>query len=189
MIDENQFWNLIAEAKAAAKNTDEIPNWLEQRLSKFTAEEILDFGSWLATFLNRSNDGKLWAAASIIASGCSDDGFVYFQCWLIAQGKTIYENAIANPDSLADIEYVDCGQFGPEVELEELLYVSSKAYKNKGGKPIDSQSGLHGRYEPPPGSQIKRTARKNPGFLTQSRSTVATAFPKLVKRFNYRNES
>jgi hypothetical protein len=184
MIDENQFWNLIAKAKAAAKKTDEIPNWLEQRLSEFTAEEILDFGSWLATFLSRSNDEKLWAAASIIASGCSDDGFVYFQCWLIAQGKTIYENAVANPDSLADIEYVDCGQFAPRVDLEKLLYVPTKAYKNKNGKPINLQAGLHAGYEPPPGSQTKRTGRKNPGFLAQSKSTVATIFPKLVKRFN-----
>ncbi|EKC76209.1 hypothetical protein LEA_04821 [human gut metagenome] len=36
--------------------------------------------------------------------GCSDDGFIDFRAWLIAQGKEVYMNALRDPDTLADIE-------------------------------------------------------------------------------------
>jgi uncharacterized protein DUF4240 len=173
MMSENQFWNLIADAKAAVGNTKEIPDWLEQKLLEFHREEITDFGAWLATFLDRSNDERLWAAGSIVAGGMSDDAFVYFQCWLIAQGKNIFEKTLANPDSLADIE---CSDFGLNVNLEKLLYVSTKVSRKK---LIETPS----NYQPPFGSSPKRTERKNIGFLSQSNSTRATVFPKLTKRF------
>ena len=43
----------------------------------------------------------LWAAAYLINGGCSDDGFDYFRGWLLAQGRRIWEEALADPDSLA----------------------------------------------------------------------------------------
>jgi Protein of unknown function (DUF4240) len=33
----------------------------------------------------------------------SDDGFDYFRGWLISQGRKIFEAALENPDSLADV--------------------------------------------------------------------------------------
>jgi hypothetical protein len=32
--------------------------------------------------------------------GCSDDCFVYFRCWLLAQGRASWEAALGDPDSL-----------------------------------------------------------------------------------------
>ena len=43
----------------------------------------------------------MWGAAYLINGGCSDDGFVYFRAWLIAQGRATYSAAVADPDTLA----------------------------------------------------------------------------------------
>ncbi|WP_342210876.1 LysR family transcriptional regulator [Streptomyces sp. DH-12] len=45
----------------------------------------------------------LWAAAYVINGGCSDDGFDYFRGWLIAQGREVFERAVARPGALADL--------------------------------------------------------------------------------------
>lgn len=38
-----------------------------------------------------------------------NSGLLYFRSWLIAQGKDVYMAALADPDSLADVEpYADC---------------------------------------------------------------------------------
>jgi hypothetical protein len=55
----------------------------------------------------------LWGAAYLINGGCSDDGFDYFRRWLILQGHKVFQAAIANPDSLADVvdpdeEFIEC---------------------------------------------------------------------------------
>jgi hypothetical protein len=49
----------------------------------------------------------LWGAAYVIEGGCSDDSFDYFRAYLISRGRAVYERAIADPDSLADIELED----------------------------------------------------------------------------------
>jgi hypothetical protein len=111
MMTEDKFWNLIREAKANCRSAKEIPDQLERRLLGGPVEETVDFAAWLHMFLARAHDRRLWAAAWIIAGGLSDDGFAYFKCWLVAQGKEAYEASVADPDSLADLEYVDQGFF------------------------------------------------------------------------------
>lgn len=60
--------------------------------------------------------------------GCSDDGFIDFRAWLIAQGKEVYMNALRDPDTLADIEpYGDCC-------FECLSYVGDYAYEQLTGR-------------------------------------------------------
>jgi hypothetical protein len=48
----------------------------------------------------------LWAAAYLINGGCSDDGFESFRCWLIVQGRTVFERSVADPDTLADLPVI-----------------------------------------------------------------------------------
>ena len=38
-----------------------------------------------------------------MCDGCSDNGFIDFRDWLIAQGLEVYMAALKDPDSLADI--------------------------------------------------------------------------------------
>lgn len=192
-MSENEFWDLIAEAKAATGKKDEVPPWLEQRLQEFPAEEIIDFSAWLATFCGRSYNAKLWVAASIIEGGLSYDGFFGFQGWLIAQGKAVYENALDNPDSLADIEF-ERDIVGPLVNLEKLFYTYFRAYNKKVGKPEYTTVELPAGYQPPPGSEpnvregvsmksIHQQVQKELNTWLDNPEKLIATFPKLAKRF------
>lgn len=68
----------------------------------------------------------LWAAAYIINGGCSDDGFRYFRDWLISEGRSVFEKALKDPDSLADLPHVD------PAELESFGYVALDLHEEKG---------------------------------------------------------
>ncbi len=72
----------------------------------------------------------LWAAAYLMRGGCSDDGFDYFRGWLVAQGRTVWERALADPDSLADAG-VDPDD--DMVESEDVLAAASNAYAEATG--------------------------------------------------------
>ncbi|MDE7244669.1 MAG: DUF4240 domain-containing protein, partial [Oscillospiraceae bacterium] len=74
----------------------------------------------LHVYLELADQYGLWSAATILCDGCSDDGFLDFRAWLIAQGKEVYLAALKDPDSLADIEPYGWCQF------EELTYVGTK---------------------------------------------------------------
>ena len=66
--------------------------------------------------------------------GCSDDGFIDFRAWLIAQGREVYFAALADPDSLADVvPYGDCC-------FEQLSYVGDYAYEQLTGKSAYDQT-------------------------------------------------
>jgi len=68
----------------------------------------------------------------VISGGCSDDGFEYFRCWLIAQGKAVFEAALKDPDSLSELDIED------DPEEEELLYLAPEIYEEKTGEEMPS---------------------------------------------------
>ena len=68
----------------------------------------------------------------IIEGSFTDDSYLYFRCWLIGQGKTIYQETLKNPDYLANIVKADKIH-----EFEGLMYVATKAYEEKTGKKED----------------------------------------------------
>ena len=76
-----------------------------------TAEAAEAVGRHLVAQAHRWDLG---AAAYLMRGGYSDDGFDYFRGWLIAQGRSRRERALADPDSLADAgvdpddDMVDC---------------------------------------------------------------------------------
>jgi hypothetical protein len=70
----------------------------------------------------------LWGAAYLIGGGCSDDGFEYFRGWLVAQGREVFERAVADPDSLADVVDEDT-----DAEAEDMLGAAWRAYEELTG--------------------------------------------------------
>jgi hypothetical protein len=68
----------------------------------------------------------------VVHGGCSDDGFEYFRRWLVSRGRYVYEAALANPDSLAQLE----ARPGPDGvwEFEEIYYVAKEVFEEKGGE-------------------------------------------------------
>lgn len=129
-MSADKFWELIELSKADDPQ-DQLDN-LTGRLSEMTAEEIFGFDYQLDKHLERSYSSDLWAAAYIVCGGCSDDAFDYFRAWLISKGRSVYEKALENPDSLIDVfGEMEDGDFP---ENEEILYASLDAYEEATGK-------------------------------------------------------
>jgi hypothetical protein len=110
----DEFWDHIRATKR--KDPDAHQERLVKRLAKLPVEEILDFGNWWWIVRCEAYSWNLWGAAYIINGGCSDDGFDYFRNWLVLQGRDVFQKAVTNPDSLADV--VDPDESDVEVEGE-----------------------------------------------------------------------
>jgi hypothetical protein len=103
-MDQQQFWDVIAKAcRFDPHGADEWGDELEAALARFEPEEIIKWNHLFDHLAAQAYTVDLWGAAYLINGGASDDGFYYFRCWLIGMGREVYEAAIANPDSLADV--------------------------------------------------------------------------------------
>ena len=130
-MNNDQFWDLIAQSRHdTADDIEEQCDALTERLSGLTREELIAFDALYHDRLDQAYHWDLWAAAYILNDGCSDDGFEYFRDWLIAQGREAYENALRQPESLADIaEPYAC-------EAEDFRYVVADVYAEKFGSDL-----------------------------------------------------
>ncbi len=178
-MTRDEFWDIIEEAKRSARRTSNLPSWLEERLSQSPEQEILDFGCHFQEYRRTAYDARLWLAAVAILGGCGDDSFDYFRGWLVAQGRAVFEAALTDPDSLADLETFDGDEGYPR--LEPMLSVDSSAYCRRiGGDRYDFEAlqryeALRPRRTPP--------VLKNPELLHTADHDVARLFPKLAARF------
>jgi hypothetical protein len=129
-MKEAEFWRIIEMTKIASNGNDEKQvGLLIEYLSQLNEGEILEFDKLFVMYQEEAYDWRLWGAAYIIEGGCSDDCFTDFLVWLTVQGREVYEQALANPDSLAD--YVVIGQ---PIDIPEMRYVTHKAYEAKTGR-------------------------------------------------------
>lgn len=136
-MDEDGFWGLVEDARASVDDTVADPDGVADALTKVLGtartEEIVGFGTELARLQVESYRWDLWAAAYLINSGASEDGFDSFRGWLLAQGREVWEAALADPDSLADVVDEDRPEGFEGFDGEGMLHVGSHAYKNATG--------------------------------------------------------
>ena len=52
--------------------------------------------------LEKAYTWDLWDAAAIISHGSSEDRFADFRNWLVSMGASVYSEAMADPQSLAE---------------------------------------------------------------------------------------
>lgn len=129
-MDDASFWQLIEESREnSGDDPDEQAAELTDLLSDLPPPEILAFDRRLRELLVAAYRWDLWGAAYLIHGGCSDDMFEYFRCWLVAQGKRVYDEALADPESLV-------GRAEPDVEAESMLYAAADAYQVETGKEL-----------------------------------------------------
>ncbi len=128
-INKDTFWTLISQAKEhCGQDQDAFTQWLTARLMELGPEQALNFDHILHGYQDLAYKYGLWNAASIMCDGCTDDGFIDFRCWLIAQGREVYMAALKDPDSLADVlAYGGCC-------FESLGYVGDYAYEKLTGQ-------------------------------------------------------
>ncbi len=176
-IHTDQFWSLIDDAVKASNGDNALKEqYLTTELEKRSLEEIIHFEVAFRKCVIEADDFKVMAAQKIITDYVSDDTYLYFRCWLIGQGKTVYEETLKNPDYLANIvsDRDPCN-------WQEIMYVATTAYSNKTGKEEDETfprdvaitMGLDYDFGPP--------ATKGTDW---TKDQLPTLLPKLWAKFN-----
>lgn len=173
-MNAQTFWSLIDKSIVAPVDQDAQLHAFYEALDQLDVETIEGFERAFQNELKRSFTWDLWGAAYVIHGGASDDGFEYFQRWLIAQGRDVFEAAVKNPDDLAGI--IPEGTSEP-CEFEEFGYVAMDVWSKKTG--IDAVSDPASRFPytgaasgEPSGTPLKETE-----------AHLSKRYPKLWQRF------
>ena len=157
------FWELIEKNIGPEQLEEADFDELEAALAAMGAEGIESFDDHFLRLHTGSYSWKLWGAAYIINGGCSDDSFDYFRAWLIGKGRSCFEAAIADPESL--ITHAEEG-----VECEDLMSIAQQAYEK-----------VTGREEMP------NTAHQFPelgeGWDFDDEAEMRRRYPKLCEKF------
>lgn len=139
LMELDRFWEIIGESRRdfspqlANGNMRRQLVVLKELLSKLPVEEVAAFSNTFRKLYLDAYKWDLWAAAYIVEGGCGDDSFTDFRYWLISMGHEVFDNAMANAETLAHIafqpgiEYTRFEKFGyvaDEVgrELDETAY-------------------------------------------------------------------
>lgn len=127
LINQDTFWQIIETARES--NNGKINGMhytLLAQLQQLPAESIQQFHNIYKQYHSAAYKSAIWAAGHIMNAGyCSDDGFIDFRAWLIANGKDVYYNTMKEPDSLADIEAESVEGF---YDYEFFGYAAQDAY-------------------------------------------------------------
>ncbi len=170
-MDETEFWELIDTTRAAAEgDPEDHAELLVERLLQLDPDSVLDFARHFEARYNRAYRWDLWGAASVLLDGASDDAFDYFRCWLIGQGREVFEGALHDPDSLAEL--ID--EFDEEIDGdgEELGYAADEAYEQLTGV-VAPDLGIPAAPPEPEGAPID----------FEDDGALARYFPRLWERF------
>lgn len=139
-MDTDGFWQLVVYDRGHVPDPVDdgaIAARATALLAGLPRQEIVDAQRVLSALMADSYRSSLWAAAYVINGGCSDDGFDYFRGWLMLQGRETFGQAVADPDSLADLAAVRFAIANQAiVECESALYIPARAHRAATGDEI-----------------------------------------------------
>jgi hypothetical protein len=131
-MNEAIFWELIETTHRDSDGyMDKQVELMTEILSQRSVEDIIEFELLFHQKYGRAYMANLWDAGYVIGCGCSDDGFMDFRSWLIGQGKTVYEAALIDPESLADMLEP---RHRDEIMDGRLMTTTWEAYERKTGQ-------------------------------------------------------
>jgi len=170
-MDETDFWQLIDETREGAQGDPvEHADLLVERLGERTPDEVIDFARLFEARLARAWRWDLWGAADLLLGGASDDAFDYFCCWLVGQGREVFEGALTDPDELADL--VPDFDEEDDGDAEELGDAAAQAYEQLTGLPLP-ELGIRTKTGEPAGDTID----------FDNARIMAERFPRLWERY------
>ena len=165
-FDKAAFWRLVEETRRAGGNdTDKQAGLLDERLRKLPKQDIVQFARIRRQLDQRAYTWNLWGAAYVIEDGCSDDCFRDFRAYLISLGRSAYEAALRNPDSLAAV-----------VQDEE-----TGGWEDADNVAPDAYSSVTGEDFPLDDSDLSGAPRGRP--FDERAATLAKRYPRLTARF------
>ncbi|WP_405099756.1 DUF4240 domain-containing protein [Micromonospora sp. NBC_01412] len=191
-MDTEGFWALVEASARASGGPDERLTWLTDRLAGLPASEVVDFQLRLDEAHARADTTRLWDAALRICGGlCSDDGFRYFQAWLVGLGRAVFDRAVAAPDTLADVPQVRRLAGRPTREWsddewpdwESLDYVAAEAHERITGVAEGLEDAVLARVgEPGDESPDLGDEPDDPAEFTRRYPHLAAMFPPVPGR-------
>ncbi|WMX49022.1 DUF4240 domain-containing protein [Streptomyces roseicoloratus] len=170
-MDETEFWEIIDSTRERAEgDPEEHADLLVERLTRLDPDSVVDFARHFEARYNRAYTWELWGAAALLLDGAADDAFDWFRCWLIGQGREVFEGAVHEPDALAEL----LEDFDEEIDGdgEELGFAADEAYEQLTGAETPDL-GI-----PPPGAEPLGTP-----FDLDDDDALAARFPRLWARF------
>lgn len=170
-MDETEFWEIVdGTREASGGDPEEHAERLVERLVRYDPEAVLDFARHFEARYQRSYRWDLWGAAWVLLDGASDDAFDYFRCWLIGQGRDVFEGALHDPDALAGL----LDDFDEEVDGdgEDLGYAADEAYEQLTGA-VAPELGLPPGPPEPEGVPVD----------FEDQMALAQRYPRLWERF------
>lgn len=169
----DRFWGIIARAAQSDHDPDAHLEALRAALRELSLEEITSFEVAFRRYLNQAYSWDLWGAAYVVHGGCGDDSFEYFRRWLVSRGRHVYETALADPESLAQLD-ARPGHDGVW-QFEAIYYVAMDVFEEKGGK-----GDVRDHSEPKAG--LTRPGPSGEPF-EEDDEYLARRYPKLWRRF------
>ena len=159
----DQFWDIVEKVHTASGgDMDRKCELLDAELRRLPLDEVLSFHAHFYDCQDRAYTWELWAAAYIIGDGCSDDKFSDFRSTLISMGRQTFERTLADPESLADMDYDPA-----TADYEGYQYVPSTVERDLGG----------GKQFPRPNPHPAKPSGKD-----WEEDKVAALFPRLAKK-------
>jgi hypothetical protein len=172
-MNEKRFWSIVdaTRLKAPARCQDvdigERNRRYKAALAELSPTQIVDFRRLLEERMIDAERWDLWAAATLINDGCTNDSFRHLRAWLVAQGREVFEAALRDPESLAE---------NAELKLElDALYPAFwslpwTVYREKTGRDM-------------PDLDIAQPAEPAGKKLSDIPSELARRFPRLFQAF------
>lgn len=165
-IDE--FWKLIGDAHQESQgDMDRKCELVQKAVESMSPEAAVAFSKHFDESMNRAYSWSLWGAAYVINGGCGDDTFSDFRASLVSRGQTAFENAVADPDSLAAETYDEDAWFH-----EGFQYAV-----HEGAEVAISPQELS--VVPSPGEPIGAPCQESPEMLKERYPLLWTKFEKM----------
>lgn len=99
-MNSELFWSLIDSTKRDEDGAlDQVD--LVQRLKACRKISIVKWYKVLQEELTRAHTSEIWEVGYAMNGGLGDDGFEYFKCWLVTQGREFFERFLENPAETA----------------------------------------------------------------------------------------
>jgi hypothetical protein len=131
-MEKEKFWEIIEACEQLTQGDQKkYCEALKRELNHLSADEIIEFSDYFRAYELLAYRTDLWEAATVINGSCGSYGFEDFISWLISAGRSVYEDALYNPESLADV--VDVGTI---CKFERICYVPTEVYRQKTGKQL-----------------------------------------------------
>ncbi|MFE7133521.1 DUF4240 domain-containing protein [Streptomyces sp. NPDC057638] len=170
-MDETEFWEIVDSTRTAADgDPDDHADLLVDRLMGLDPDSVLDFARHFEARFNRAWTWDLWAAATILLGAADEEAFDAFRCWLIGQGREVFEGGVHEPDALAEL----LEEFDEEIDGdgEELGYAADEAYER-----------LTGTIAPDLGIPPASAEPLGPSLDLADEEALARRLPRLWDRF------